>query len=218
MAHGLGFDLSGRGQEEGREVGEDQAQSCRARTLAKDEAFWSEQVRHPAVSWMAAGGRGAPAAVEAIAGAHFAGFEGNFAPPSAPADLDRKKQANRDKQAAKKKRLQEQSRRQREDQGSVGLAADCSVASAGRLEPAPVQMCLRENVSALLKGPINAGSACRRLTATMPARSCENTEGCSTCLAQPLVALFARVGCQCAALAIGGRLSSWRKQRAWSGS
>ena len=30
--------------------------------LSKDEAFWSEQVRHPASAWLAAGGRGAPLA------------------------------------------------------------------------------------------------------------------------------------------------------------
>ena len=36
--------------------------TCCFQTLTRDESFWSEQVRHPAVSWLAAGGRGAPVA------------------------------------------------------------------------------------------------------------------------------------------------------------
>ena len=78
------------------------------RALTSDEVFWNEQVRHPAVSWMAAGGKGAPvAAAEAIAGAHFVGTESGPGPGGSDV-VDRKKQANRDKRAAKKKRVQEQ--------------------------------------------------------------------------------------------------------------
>ena len=82
--------------------------SC-MQALARDESFWSEQVRHPAVSWLAAGGRGAPiAAAEAIAGAHFPGSEFSGGGAANPVDMERRKQANRDKRAAKKKRLQDQ--------------------------------------------------------------------------------------------------------------
>ena len=77
--------------------------------LARDESFWSEQVRHPAVSWLAAGGRGVPiAAAEAIAGAHFPGSELSGGGATSSADMERRKQANRDKRTAKKKRIQDQ--------------------------------------------------------------------------------------------------------------
>ena len=58
------------------------------------------------VSWLAAGGRGAPvAAAEAIAGAHFPGLEFNGVPAPSAGDNERRRQANRDKRAA---RMQDQ--------------------------------------------------------------------------------------------------------------
>ena len=64
--------------------GADSPWTCCFQVLTTDETFWSEQVRHPAVAWLAAGGRGAPvAAAETIAGAHFAGVAGNHGIPSA---------------------------------------------------------------------------------------------------------------------------------------
>ena len=83
--------------------------TCCFRALARDETFWAEQVRHPAVAWLAAGGRGAPvAAAETIAGAHFAGAASSWSPPPAGPDLERRKQASRDKRAARKRRAQDQ--------------------------------------------------------------------------------------------------------------
>ena len=83
--------------------------SCCLQALTRDDAFWSEQVRHPAVSWLVSGGRGAPvAAAEAIAGAHFPGMELSSAAAAIPEGNDRRRQANRDKRAARKKRLQDQ--------------------------------------------------------------------------------------------------------------
>ena len=79
------------------------------RLLAQDEAFWSEQVRHPATSWLAAGGRGVPmASAEALASAHFPGLdEGHELETTGSGDKDdRRRQANRDKRIAKRKRLQ----------------------------------------------------------------------------------------------------------------
>ena len=64
--------------------------------LTRDETFWSEQVRHPAVSWLAAGGRGAPiAAAEAIAGAHFPGMEFSSGAAAGSGDNEWRKQATR---------------------------------------------------------------------------------------------------------------------------
>ena len=83
--------------------------TCCLQALTRDEAFWSEQVRHPAVSWLASGGRGAPIApAEAIAGAHFPGVDFNNVIAAGAGDNDRKRQANRDKRAARKRRQQEQ--------------------------------------------------------------------------------------------------------------
>ena len=78
------------------------------RALTKDEAYWIEQVKHPAMSWMVAVRRGAPsAAAEAIADAHFVG--GDHGPGHGESEAaDRKKQANKNKRLAKKKYFQEQ--------------------------------------------------------------------------------------------------------------
>ena len=82
--------------------------SC-LQALTRDDTFWSEQVRHPAVSWLAAGGRGAPvAAAEATAGAHVPGMELGGSLASGSGDAERKRQANRDKRTARKKRILEQ--------------------------------------------------------------------------------------------------------------
>lgn len=44
------------------------------KALVADEEYWIEQVRHPAVSWLAAGGRGNPLLpAEQIAVAHMPG-------------------------------------------------------------------------------------------------------------------------------------------------
>ena len=83
--------------------------TCCLQALTRDESFWSEQVRHPAVSWLASGGRGAPIApAEAIAGAHFPGMDFSNVTAASAGDNDRKRQANRDKRAARNKQLQEQ--------------------------------------------------------------------------------------------------------------
>lgn len=74
--------------------------------LVKDDGFWSEQVRHPASAWLAAGGRGAPLApAETIAATHLAGGGEVLNIPKE--DVDRKRQANRDKRAARKRRWAE---------------------------------------------------------------------------------------------------------------
>ena len=76
------------------------------RVVATDEAFWNEQVRHPATSWTASGGYGVPIApTEAIAQAHLpGGLEAVELPKEQ--NEERKRQGNRDKRAAKKKRWQ----------------------------------------------------------------------------------------------------------------
>ena len=44
------------------------------RTLALDDEFWNEQVRHPAAAWLASGGRGAALApAEQISVTHIPG-------------------------------------------------------------------------------------------------------------------------------------------------
>ena len=54
---------------------EDRPWSVCFRLLAQDEGFWNEQVRHPATSWLASGGKGIPmASSEALATAHFPGL------------------------------------------------------------------------------------------------------------------------------------------------
>ena len=77
--------------------------------LAQDEKFWTEQVRNPAMAWMAAGSRGVPLApAEAIARAHFPGVSQGADPFEVPEEnnegKDKRKQANRDRRAAKKAR------------------------------------------------------------------------------------------------------------------
>ena len=75
------------------------------RMLATDEEYWSEQVRHPATSWLAAGGRGAPMApAEAIAGQHLPGGVAAVEPELEDKSV-RRKQSNRDKRQARAKRL-----------------------------------------------------------------------------------------------------------------
>jgi hypothetical protein len=76
--------------------------------LAKDDNFLSEQVRHPASAWLAAGGRGAPVAPsDIIAATHLAGGTDvvNSLEEEAP---ERRKQSNRDKRLARKRRLQDE--------------------------------------------------------------------------------------------------------------
>ena len=66
-------------------------------------------MRHPATSWLAAGGRGVPmASAEALASAHFPGLsEGHDLDAAGSNDKDdRRRQANRDKRLAKRKRIQ----------------------------------------------------------------------------------------------------------------
>jgi hypothetical protein len=79
------------------------------RLLSQDDNYWNEQVRHPATSWLAAGGRGAPmASSEALALAHFPGLsEGHETESGGGGERDdRRRQANRDKRLAKRKRIQ----------------------------------------------------------------------------------------------------------------
>eukprot|EP00438_Fugacium_kawagutii_P032453 Skav223757 [mRNA] locus=scaffold3575:530860:532071:- [translate_table: standard] len=82
------------------------------KTLAKDDTFWSEQVRHPATSWMASGGRGAPLApAEAIASTHVPGGADILDPPKefqTDDKQDKRRQSNRDKRQARKKRAREE--------------------------------------------------------------------------------------------------------------
>ena len=79
--------------------------TCCFRLLALDEEYWSEQVRHPAASWTAAGGRGAlMAPAEQAALAHMPGgaesFESHMEEPD-----NKRRQSNRDKRQAKQRRM-----------------------------------------------------------------------------------------------------------------
>ena len=77
------------------------------RVLATDEEYWSEQVRHPAAAWTAAGAKGTPLApAEQIALAHMpGGAEVVEADREDGIEGGRKRQANRDKRLARAKRL-----------------------------------------------------------------------------------------------------------------
>ena len=76
------------------------------RLLAQDEEFWSEQVRHPAAAWTAAGGKGALLApAEQAAMAHLPGGPESLEPHYEEGDLKRR-QSNRDKRQAKQRRMQ----------------------------------------------------------------------------------------------------------------
>ena len=100
---------AGRGKTMPADWDADSPWTCCLQTLTRDDTFWSEQVRHPAVSWLAAGGRGAPvAAAEAIAGVHFPGMDYSHSASTGPGDSDRRRQSNRDKRAARKRRLLDQ--------------------------------------------------------------------------------------------------------------
>ena len=92
----------------------------------KDENFWSEQVRHPASAWLAAGGRGAPVAPsDIIASTHLAGGA-DVVNPRKEETPDRRKQSNRDKRLARKRRMQDEReelhklRHQKDNHGHAG--------------------------------------------------------------------------------------------------
>ena len=86
---------------------DDNPWTCCLMKLAKDDQFWSEQVRHPATAWIASGGRGAPVApAEAVAASHLPGGQEVLHPPKEEKD-DRRRQANRDKREARKKRARD---------------------------------------------------------------------------------------------------------------
>ena len=77
--------------------------------LSQDEKYWSEQVRNPAMAWMASGSKGvAVAPAEAIARTHFpgAGGEGHFEVPAEGQESwkEKKRQVNRDRRASKRAR------------------------------------------------------------------------------------------------------------------
>jgi hypothetical protein len=55
--------------------------TCVIRLSSEDDRFWNEQVRHPAASWMASGGRSVPLAPEEqIANAHITGGRDALSP------------------------------------------------------------------------------------------------------------------------------------------
>lgn len=75
--------------------------------LSQDEKYWSEQVRNPAMAWIAAGSRGvAVAPAEAIARSHFpgAGVEDHLDAHAEGQDgvRERKRQSNRERRASKR--------------------------------------------------------------------------------------------------------------------
>ena len=77
------------------------------RSLAGDEEYWSEQVRHPAAAWVASGSKGTPLApAEQIALAHVPGGQEilEVDKEETPGG-DRRRQANRDKRLARAKRM-----------------------------------------------------------------------------------------------------------------
>ena len=74
------------------------------RALVADEEYWNEQVRHPAASWLAAGGRGNPLPpAEQIAVAHMP--RGSEVVEFEDKTEGKRRQSNRDKRHAKAKRL-----------------------------------------------------------------------------------------------------------------
>ena len=82
--------------------------TCCLVKLAKDDQFWSEQVRHPATAWIAAGGRGAPMAPsETVAATHHPGGQEALQAPKEEKD-ERRRQANRDKREARKRRVRDE--------------------------------------------------------------------------------------------------------------
>ena len=87
---------------------EDSPWTCCLVKLAKDDQYWSEQVRHPATAWIAAGGKGAPVApAENIASSHHPGGQESLQPPKEDVKDERRKQANRDKRMARRKRVRD---------------------------------------------------------------------------------------------------------------
>lgn len=101
--------------------------------LAQDEKFWTEQVRNPAMAWMAAGSRGIPLApAEAIARAHFPGAQQGGDPFEVPEESkdgkEKKRQINRDRRAAKKARAT----REREELARLRGGAGSHRDSAGQ--------------------------------------------------------------------------------------
>ena len=84
---------------------EDAPWTCCFRELALDDAYWNEQVRHPATAWMVSGSRGHPQPpAEAIAEAHLPGGTDTYDTPMEEKD-ERKRQSNRDRRTARKKRF-----------------------------------------------------------------------------------------------------------------
>ena len=76
------------------------------RTLALDEEFWNEQVRHPAAAWLASGGRGAARApAEQISITHIPGGLDALEVDKEDSGDRKRKQSNRDRRIARAKRI-----------------------------------------------------------------------------------------------------------------
>ena len=149
------------------------------RLLAQEDAYWDEQVRHPAAAWMASGGRGVPmAAAEQVATAHHPGIADSMDMLKEEFD-PKKRQANRDKRAAKSKRIRDDrgelerlrasnngAQRQGQDQGGKGKSKGKSKDQAG------TQICYSFANGVGPCGNVSPGATC--LQKTKRARKCQH--------------------------------------------
>ena len=112
---------------------EDSPWTCCLVKLAKDDQYWSEQVRHPATAWIAAGGKGAPVApAENIASSHHPGGQESLQPPKEDVKDERRKQANRDKRMARRKRVRDDRDELDKLRGNKSAAAGSKGSSKGK--------------------------------------------------------------------------------------
>ena len=108
------------------------------RTLALDDEFWNEQVRHPAAAWLASGGRGAALApAEQISVTHIPGGLDSLEADKEDVGDSKRKQANRDMRLAKAKRIK--SEREELDRLRKGGAGGSGSSRRRNLQHKPCQ-------------------------------------------------------------------------------
>ena len=137
--------------------------TCCLQKLAKDDQYWSEQVRHPATAWIAAGGKGAPVApAESIAASHHPGGQESLHPPKEEPRDERRRQANRDKRVARRKRVLEDRDELNKLKGNKTAATSSKGSSKGKSKDSSgAEICFSWAQGKGLCADVPVGGECR---------------------------------------------------------
>eukprot|EP00435_Cladocopium_sp_Y103_P017963 s5122_g4.t1 len=156
-----------RGKEMPTDWTEDNPWNSCLKILTHDEDFWNEQIRHPAASWMASGGKGVPMApAEQAALAHIPGGSEIMDIEQEGHGDNRRRQANRDKRAAKARRIkaerEELDTYRRKSQPSDGKSGgqDKGRGKGKSKDQAGTQICFSWANGSGICGSVEPGGAC----------------------------------------------------------